>query len=367
MKFKINTITLYNALSKVSHIVNSKSPLQSLNGIYFSLDNDSLTLIGSDNEITIKCIVSENIEIIKQGKIIIPKFIVEIIRKINDDVVAVELMDNSLILVKSKKSEFKINGINAEMYPNIDFSITGENLNISNNDLRDIINQTIFATSQEVIRPVLQGVNMTSEDGVLTCVATDSFRLAKKVIKIDNNNNFNINVPAKCLNELNKLLLENNNLDIYISQQRILFNLDNLIIQSRLINGNYPSTNNLIPDNFESILTVNKALFKEALERANILSINTASYTVNLEKNSHELVLTSKNQEVGSINENIDYVSFEGNNIYLSFNSKFVVDALKAFDDENIIFYFNGSMNPFIIKSENNQSCTQLILPIKVH
>ncbi|MDF9866729.1 DNA polymerase-3 subunit beta [Bacilli bacterium PM5-3] len=367
MKFKIQTNSLLQGLSKVNHVVNNKSPIPSLNGIYFRLDSSNLTLIGSDSDITIKCIIDQDIEIINQGRIVIPKFIVEIIKKIDDEWVELELIDNSLIIIKSKKSEFKINGISADNFPNIDFSLNGDKINISTNIINSIISETAFATSQEEIRPVLTGVNFSCEDSVLTCVATDSFRLAKKKINIESNFNFNINVPAKCLFEVSKLIKENKNIDVFISQQRILFNLENIVIQSRLINGNYPDISKLIPESYESTLKVNKKVIHDSLDRANVLSINSSNYTVTLEKNSNMLTLYSKSQEVGSIQEDVSYLDFDGKELLISFNSRYVNDALKSFNDDIVCFYFNGAMSPFIIKSEENDSSTQLILPIKTY
>jgi len=366
MKFKILTNSLLLGLNKVNYVVNNKSPIPSLNGIYFRLDSSDLTLIGSDSDITIKCIIDKDLEIVNQGRIVIPKFIVEIIRKIDDEWVELELVD-SLVIIKSNKSEFKINGINADNYPNIDFTLSGDKINLSTNVLNSIISETAFATSQEEIRPVLTGVNFSCVNNELTCIATDSFRLAKKSINIESSFDFNINVPAKCLNEVTKLIREDKNIDIYISQQRILFNLDNIIIQSRLISGNYPDISKLIPEKFESVLKVNKKVIQDSIDRANILSLNSANYIVTLEKNSSLVTLSSKSQEVGSIQENISYLNFEGNEILLSFNSKYVNEALKSFSDDIVSFYFNGAMSPFIIKSDENDSPIQLILPIKTY
>ncbi|MEG0283723.1 MAG: DNA polymerase III subunit beta, partial [Erysipelotrichales bacterium] len=321
MKFKIKTKTLLSGLFKVNNVVNNKSPIPSLNGIYFKLDSSQLTLIGSDSDITIKCLIKDDIEIINQGLIVIPKFIVEIIRKIDDEWVEIELIDNSLIVVKSDKSEFKINGISADNFPNIDFNLSGTQLNLDTKIISNIIHETAFATSHEEIRPVLTGVNLFYENNLLTCTATDSFRLAKKQLELNASEPFNINVPAKCLLEVNKLIKDNEEVNIYISNQRILFDLEDIIIQSRLINGNYPDISKLIPASFKSVLKVNKKSLQDSLDRANILSINTSNYTVTLEKNSSQLTLSSKSQEVGSIQEIVSYESFEGEGILISFNS----------------------------------------------
>lgn len=366
MKFKIETKTLLHALNKVSHIINNKSPIPLLNGIYFNLDSTNLTLIGSDSDITIKYQIKDNLEIIKIGKIVLPKVIVEIIKKINDEWIEIELINNSLVLIKSEKSEFKINGILADDFPNIDFSFDGDQVILNSSLINSIINETTFATSNEEIRPVLTGVNFTCKNNILTCVATDSFRLAKKEIELNESYNFNINVPAKCLNEAAKLIKDEESINVYISNQKIVFDLNDIIIQSRLINGNYPDVSHLIPNDFQSYLKVNKKDFLESLDRANILSINTSNFTVTLEKNSSLLTLSSKSQEVGSINEIVNYLEFDGNEILISFNARFVNEAIKSFNSDVLTLYFNGVMNPIIIKAENS-STIQLILPIKTY
>ncbi|MDR1782565.1 MAG: DNA polymerase III subunit beta [Bacilli bacterium] len=368
MKFKIKKNELANAIRKVSHVINAKSPVLALNGIYFDVSDNKLSLIGSDTEITIKTTINDNIEVLEDGKIILPKFIESTIAKINDEFIDFELINNELLLLKAGKLEYKINGVDANQFPTIDFNHKGELLKFSKSDIIDIINETCFAVSNEVIRPQLTGVNMICENNLLTCTATDSFRLAKKSFHINENLNFNIIVPGKCLNEVNKLVSyqnEDNNVDVYIEEQRLLFEIDSTVVISRLIKGSYPQTSNLIPNNFESTLVIDKKVIKDALDRSNVLSINTQNFTVNLEKNDNVLTLSSKNKEVGDFNEELDYLSYIGNNIKISFNSKYVTDALNAFKNDNIKFQFNGNMNPIIIVNEDDDSLIQLILPVK--
>lgn len=366
MKFKIKTKTLLLSLNKVSHIINNKSPIPSLNGIYFNVDSNKLTLIGSDSDITIKCQVSNDLEIINQGKIVLPKLVIEVIRKISDEWIEIELLDSSLVLVKSERSEFKINGIIADNFPNIDFSLDGDKIILNATLLNSIINETTFATSNEEVRPVLTGVNFSCKENVLTCVATDSFRLAKKEIELNDSYNFNINVPAKCLNEALKLIKDDEFINVYISNQKIVFDLNDIIIQSRLINGNYPDVSHLIPSDFKTNIVVNRKEFLESLDRANVLSINSSNFTVTLEKNTSFLTLSSKSQEVGSINEIVNYVNYDGEDLLISFNSRFVNEAIKSFTNDEITLYFNGVMNPIIIKTEDS-STVQLVLPIKTY
>lgn len=367
MKFRIRTNTLVSGLNKVNHVVNPKSPIPSLNGIYFKVDNDSITLIGSDSDITIKALINEDLEVTSTGSVVIPKLIVDILRKLDDEYIELELLDNALILVKSLNSEYKINGIDAKVYPNIDFTLSGNNLILNSEMLKAIISETVFATSTEEIRPVLTGVNMSSDGNVLSCVATDSFRLAKKDLKLDNLFEFKINVPAKCLNEVAKLVDNDKEVSVYISQQKIVFDLGNIIVQSRLISGNYPDVSKLIPNTFSTNIEVKKKVVESALDRASVMTMKS-NYTVTIDCKESGILLSSNSQEVGSIKEDLEIVKFDGEDIILSFNAKYVSEALKSFASEDVNFHFNGSMSPFIITNQDDDTTSiQLILPVKTY
>lgn len=366
MKINIKKNQLLTYLNKVGHIVNPKSPIESLNGIYFKAEDNQLSLIGSDADISIKTIVKNDLEIKQTGSVVLPKLIVEIIRKIDGDMIEIEVKETFETIIKSKKSKFKLHGIDPNNYPNIDFSLDGDFININTNSLEAMINETIFAASKEEVRPVLTGINASSKDNELTFIATDSYRMSKKSCKIDSDYNFNINIPAKCLVEVNKLLHNDKDVNIYISNSRILFNFSDSIIQSRLINGSYPEIGGLIPNEFKTTIKLSKSILQNALERANILSFNANFSSITLSKKEDKLEIYSNSQEVGSVNEEIDYLDYQGEEISLSFNSRYVSEALKSFKEE-IYIYLNDAMSPFIIKSDEEYSSIQLILPLKTH
>jgi DNA polymerase III subunit beta len=366
MKLSIKTSTLLNSLNKVNRFVSSKSPIESLSGILFAVNNDHLILKGSDANISIETTVDQDINVSEEGSIIIPKFVVEIIRKIEDDIINIELIGDNIIFINSKNSEFKINGLKPEAFPNIDFSTNNQSFTIAAHLFNELVNQTTFATSNEEVRPILTGVNFNYSDDVLTCVATDSFRLAKKIIPDLSTFDFNIVVPAKCLNDIAKLVDEDK-MKVYINGQRILFDLGHTKIHSRLINGNYPDTSKLIPNAFENKITLNRNILLNSLERANILSLNSASYIVSLEKTTNQLTLSSKAQEVGSIKEKIALIDESGKDFYISFNSNYMIEALKAFEQNEVELSFNGPMNPFIITEMDDDKLIQLVLPVKTY
>lgn len=367
MQFKIKTSILLSGLIKVSRIISNKSPIPSLNGILFIVNSNDLTLVSSDSDLSIKYKITEDINIVNTGKLVFPKFIVEIIRKIEDEYIDIELIDGNLVLVKSSKSEFKINGMSVESFPAIDFDLKGDKLSMDSLLFKSIINQTIFACSSEEIRPVLTGVNFSCENSIIKAVSTDSFRLSKKEFSYDSNINFNVIIPSKCLNEISKLINDSFDLEINISPQRVIFNFGNIIVQSRLINGLYPDTNRLIPSDFANVLKLDRKKLLNSLERASILSLSYSSNVITLEKNGEFLTLVAKSQEVGSIKETIDFVEYSGNDFVISFNARFMSEAIKSFDSDIINLKFNDAMKPFILRDEDNQSLTQLVLPVKTY
>ena len=218
MQFRILRTELLNALTKVSRAVSSKSPLPVLTGIKFNLTNDELILTGSDSDITIETRIEKNekkLEIKESGAIVLNgHYISEIVRKIESEFIDIEIIDGTLTRIKGERSEFNLNGIKSIDYPKIDLTKRGENFKLDSLLLKTIINQTVFATTDKETRPILTGVNFRAIDGELSCIATDSYRLAKKVVRVDEGLRFNITIPAKSLNEISKIIEKVEDIDI---------------------------------------------------------------------------------------------------------------------------------------------------------
>ena len=213
MKFSILKTNLLNALNTVSKAISNKNPNAILTGVKLELNELGLTLIGTDTDISISTFVSkvENdeqiITIFETGSVIIScKYILDIVRKFDSEVIEFELVENSLLKVRDNLSDFSLNTMKVEDFPNIDFEESGSPVTIKSESLREIIDQTCFAASDKETRPILTGVNFKANGKVLECVATDSYRLSKKVINLDENANFNVTIPAKTLNEIVKIL-----------------------------------------------------------------------------------------------------------------------------------------------------------------
>lgn len=371
MNFKVSRVPLLNELLKVSRAVSPKSPVPTLTGIKIEAKDDTLYFTGSDSDISIHSYLkkSENItlDIEEEGAIIISaRYICEIVRKIEDNLINIEIVDGSLTRISGDTSDFKINGFAAHDYPLIDFSKPEQNFKIQSDVLKNTISQTIFAASDKETRPVLTGVNVKCDKNLIYFVATDSYRLAKKTIANDENLSFAVTIPAKTLNEVSKTIEDNESIEIAVNEKKIQFVIGNTIIQSRLIEGAYPETSRLIPSNFDYELTVNAHDLLAAIDRASLMK-NDGINIVKLSMNSEKVEISSKSQEVGSANEILNEASFSGNRLDISFSGKYACDAIRAIGTEIVKISFSGDMKPFIIKGLDEDTCLQLILPVRTY
>ena len=257
MKLTIKKDILLDALNKVSKAISTKNLIPVLAGIKFDLKKKKLTLTASDNDITIQTVINinndEDIKVEKEGSIIIQgKYILDIVRKLPDKYINIEVVDELKILIYTENSEFNLNGISEEEYPNINLDESKTKTLIKNSVFKSIVNQTAFASSNEETKPVLTGINFNIVGDILECNSTDSYRLARKVVKLDKttDENYNIVIPSHNIIEFSRILDEDldENIEMHISGNKVLFIYKNIKFQSRLINGTYPNTSNLIPN-----------------------------------------------------------------------------------------------------------------------
>ena len=375
MKFTIKKNILLEALLKVSKAISTKNLIPVLAGIKFELKKKKLTLTASDNDITIQtCIESVNDEdflIEREGNIIIQgKYILDIVRKLPDDYVNIEVIDELKILIFTENSEFNLNGISDNEYPNIGLEESKKKVDLTVGVLKNIIYQTAFASSNEESKPILTGINFNIVGDILECNSTDSYRLARKVIHLNkmNEENYNIVIPSHNLLEFMKILGNDDEIvELHIFNNKILFKNGNLKFESRLINGTYPNTSNLLPE--DSFLTISTNLndFYNVIDRVSILTSDKEKNIVTLETNGDTLILKSSSVEIGRVEEKMKINKDNDQDIKISFSAKYMMEALKSFSTENVDLHFVGEIKPILIKSKEDESLTQLVLPIKTY
>ena len=375
MKFTIKKDLLLDALSKVSKAISTKNLIPVLAGIKFELKKKKLILTASDNDITIQTIIDadndEDFKIDNEGSIIIQgKYILDIVRKLPDEFINLEVIDELKILIYTENREFNLNGISESEYPNIGLEESKKKIFIQAGVLKNIVYQTAFASSNEESKPVLTGINFNIVGDILECNSTDSYRLARKVIQLEKSSeeNYNIVIPSHNIIEFTKILYDDNeNIELHIFSNKILFKTGNLKFESRLINGTYPNTSNLLPEDSIMVIHTNLNDFYNVIDRVSILTSDKEKNIVTLETNGNTMILKSSSVEIGRVEEKMQVEKNNSEDIKISFSAKYMMEALKSFSTENVDLYFVGEIKPILVKSSEDETLTQLVLPIRTY
>lgn len=373
MKIEIKQSILLEHLNYVIRGISNKNIIPILNCIKFELEEDGLYLMSTDNEIAIKTFISkENIENIDKCGIIVVsgRYIYDIIRKLPNEIVTIEEVVDNKIFITTTNSSFNLNCNNPEEFPVLDLNNHKSPVSIDKKVFKNIIKQTSFAASTQESRPVLTGLNFKIADNILECTGTDSYRLAKTSININSTLEeiINIIIPTKNLNELIKLITDDEGkIELHIFNNKIIFKFDSIIMMSRLINGTYPDTSKLIPTEFLLGMKVNMNNFYASIDRASLLTNEADKNTIRLESNENKIVISSNIPEIGHVEETLSVEKNNSEEIKISFSSRYMIDALRALECEEIELLFNGEVKPIIIRNPENEKLIQLILPIRTY
>ena len=370
MKFTIEKNVILEALNNVSRAISMRNIIPILNGIKFELNKEGLYLTASDSELNIKQLIKkEDIKNVdKEGTIIVQsKYLLDIIRKMPNDVIDFEVLDGFKIKIFTETNQYSLNCMDPSEYPTIKIEESKDPLVIKSSKLKEIIHQTIFAISTQELRPLLTGLNLKIMADNLECVATDSYRLAKKTDSVKYNGEVNIILPGKNVMEIEKTLPNDEDVEIHIFSNKVLFKYSTIYFQTNLLAGNYPNTNNLIPTEFKYIIKANLNSFTAAVDRAALLTQAKDKNIIKMIINDNVMNINSFASEIGKVEETINIECNNKEKLEISFSSKYMLEALKTFKDEDILILLNSDIKPIIVKSVEDESLIQLILPIKTY
>ena len=371
MKFIIKQEILLESLYHTSRAISPRNLIPILTGIKFDLKEEGLYLSASDTDISIQCLIpTENVvEVVEYGSVVIGgKYIVEIIKKLPNTNITIEVMDENKMIVSTSNTEFNLNGINSSEFPNLDLEKTSEPIVLKTKLLKKIISQTFFATSRNESRPILTGMNFRIDGSIMEVISTDSYRLAKKTIYLDKDLDYKVNIviPGKNLLELDKIMSDDDeNLELHIFENKVLFKYKNILFLSRLLNGTYPATSSIIPTDFKVQVKCSCNGLFEMIDRASLLTSDRDKNIIRLELSHQDMVISSNSPEIGKVEEKM--VVDSDDEISISFSSKYMLDSIKSFETNDVILCMNNDNSPIIIKSEEDSSLIQLVLPIKTY
>ncbi len=373
MKIKINRDHLLKSLLLATRSIASKSPDPNLLNVLLTVNERGLSLLGSNGDLTIKHLTPvrvddlEVIRIYEEGQALVnAKLFTEIIRRLEGSEVDIEVIEETLVNISDGRSDFNINSARPENYPEFDLEADGVIFAIDAKDFTKAVDQTAFAASTKETQPILTAVHLEAVAGVLVAVATDTARLARKKVELKDNVDFSVNVSARTLTDIARIIEESGveEIEVAVSDKKILFDFDNALISSRLVAGDYPSTKGIVPKSYNSFLEANATELIRAMERVALLS-NEKERIVKLALSEGGVRVASSNPTKGRANEPISLCRYSGEPLEILFNADFVKGAIIACQSEDVHIEFIGQLKPFTIRNLQDESQVQIVTPTR--
>lgn len=355
---------LQEGISIVQKAITGKSTMSVLEGIYINATKEGLTLIGSDMDVSIETKVEA--DVINEGSIVIDaKIFGEIIRKLPNSDIKIETLENDTVQIICEKSVFNVVYMNADEFPELPQINQDMKVEVPQNILKNMIKGTSFAIAQDETRPILQGVLFEVKDKTLNLVALDGYRLAIRSEYLDSEIDIEKVIPGKTLNEVSKILEDTNDMvEINFTNNHILFNLNKTRIISRLLEGKYVNYKSLLPQEHKLTVTVKKQDLQNGIERASLMAKDGNNNLIKLDIQDEAVIITS-NSQLGKVREEV-LINLQGEKIQIAFNSRYLIDVLKNFEEEEVILEMTSSVSPCIIKAKEADNYKYLVLPVRL-
>ncbi len=375
MKFLIKRSSLINGISKVSRAISKRTTIPILTSIKIDANQDGIILTGSNNDISIQTLIetknkNNQLSIIEDGSIALPaRFFSNIIRKMPNDMVSIKVGDRFQTQVKSGSASFTINGLDASNYPHLPQISNEKSVKLPGKLFKEIINQTVIAVSDQESRPILTGVHFVLNNSKLLAVATDSHRLSQRRITLsDNQAKCDVIIPGSSLVELARMISGNDEVEMRLSTNQVLFIMGKTSFYSRLLEGNYPDTSQLIPDQSTTQVQFSAPELLAAIERAALLSHMSRNNVIKmtLSPENGQVSITGDSPDVGKVEENLKPKEINGKDLSISFNPDYVKDALRSLGQTMINISFISPLRPFtLLPTEDQKNFIQLITPVR--
>ncbi|MDC2992538.1 DNA polymerase III subunit beta [Pelagibacteraceae bacterium] len=371
MKFKIVRSNFFKTLSHLQGIVDKKNSLPILSNILIDAKDSALTLSSTDMDISI--IEKIDCKVLEEGSTTInSQILYDIVRKIDDNS-EIEIISNDgkLLTLRADGSRFSLACLPKEDFPIIDQENPGNTIKINSKIIFKLIDKTKFAISNEETRYFLNGLyfNITKDqnNSIVTLVGTDGHRLAKFSHNIEDNIDqvSGVIIPKKTIYELSKLLAEiEKDVLISISSNKIVFNIGNIIFISKLIDGSFPDYKRVIPKDNSNILKINREILLSAVDRVSTIA-NDKSPVIKFKLLQNVLNLNTINNESSTASEDLK-INYNGDEIEIGFNSKYIMDIVNNLEDEEISINLKDNTSPIVALENSNSNLVYVLMPMRV-
>ena len=363
MKLVCEGIDLSDAVLKVVKACSSKTTLPVLECIKISAKNDGITLSATDGEISI--IKTIKAEVYEEGEVCVPgKYFADFIKKLEGVQITLTSENKKMDIIYAD-SQTSMQVLSADDFPKIDLEIKENSFKLKTKDLKKFISATSFCCATDDSRPILKGCQFVI-DGENICVTSlDGFRLATVSGKvISSTGNMEIICPARTLNEIEKMLPDDDkDTEIFIQKGMILVASEDTVLTSRLYGGDFIKKENIIPKKFITSVVIEKDKLKASIERAAILVRGDKNSLIIFDISGDTIEISSAS-EIGNVQEPVK-AEIDGKDVRIAMNSKFIIDAVNALDEEKIVLSFNNQIQPFTCQNAQNKDKLYLILPVR--
>ena len=371
MKIVCEKEKLLKGINSVVRAVPTRTTMPILEGILIQTNQNELKLTSYDLELgieyTIECDVKE------EGNTVVNSIMFsEIIRKLPDTDINIEVNENNLLVIECEGSLYKLATMNPDEFPELPKITVEKSIETDQTILKNMIRKTIFAVSIEENRPIFTGCLFEVINNSLNVVAIDGFRMGWVSNSLSSEtNDFKAVIPGKTLNEVNKIILDSfDPIKIGVSKNQAIFEMENCKIVTRLLDGEFLNYASVIPNNWETRIRVNKNSLQNCFERIILISASSIEkekkYPVKISIEIGKIVISCTNQ-TGDAKEEL-YTETEGKDLEIGVNPKYFLDALKVIEDEEIYISFGSNISPCVIKpiDETARNYTYMILPIRM-
>lgn len=364
MKISCLRTDLANAVSNVSRAVSTKASIPALEGILIKAYGESMNISGYNLEIGITTDIDATIK--EEGEIVVSaRLFLDIVRRLPEEIVMIETDERMVTYISCGNVNYQIVGMSSVEYPDLPTFEKTDSLVINAKILRDMIRQTVYAVSENTAKPIYTGSLFEIEDKVFKIVAIDGYRMAIRSENVDSDSKNRFVVPGKTQQEVLKLLNDDEeNVEIIIGQRHITFQIKNYRVISRLIEGTFLDYKSTIPSDTKTELVINTRTIIDSVERMSLLNNDRIQSPVRCNFSDDEIKLSCASA-VGRANDVIS-VQIIGESVEIGFNNRYLLDALKNTDTDEIKLVLNGPLSPMIVKPVKGDCFISIVVPMRL-
>ncbi|MDE3134708.1 MAG: DNA polymerase III subunit beta [Acidobacteriota bacterium] len=368
MKISLDRDALLTELQAVTRVASTRSAIQALSGVQLAASGSTCELRATDTDVSLR--VPLPADITREGTVVLPaRLLLDVVRLLPQAAVSLELRPAEQdVELLSGNASFHIRTLHSEDFPPFPELDPGAAISLPVKAFVETANKVSGSASRDETRPVLTGILVSASGSEVRMVATDSYRLSVKETPLEKalTSGFEVNVPARALQELARLAghAENEQLTISVRQNQVVFALGDVVLSSRLIDGQFPNYRQLLPESFEHELRFAGPELRDVVRRISLLAQKNAP--LRLSFGAGELTVSAQTPDIGEAHESLP-VSFQGEPFEIGFNPEYLRDGLEAIEDADVVMKLISPLRPGLLETGDGSGFVYLIMPIRLN